>query len=87
MNVSFYVLEHSRDLVSISNDLAKIYSTARVNSLVLEPDLVDIMATSRDPDVLLGAWWGWREATGPKMKDKYADFVQLSNQGAVDNGK
>lgn len=26
-------------------------------------------------------WKGWRDASGKKMKDKYAEFVKLSNEG------
>lgn len=38
------------------------------------------MRTSRDYDELLWAWKGWRDATGPFMKDNYAEFVSLSNE-------
>ncbi|XP_052805933.1 angiotensin-converting enzyme-like [Mya arenaria] len=75
-----------QDLVDVQVQLKQIYSTAKVEGLVLDPDLVQVLAKSRDPEVLLGAWWGWRDATGPKMKDQYAEMVRLLNVGATDNG-
>ncbi|XP_059155322.1 angiotensin-converting enzyme-like [Physella acuta] len=38
------------------------------------------MAESRDYEELLRAWEGWRDATGPKMKDMYAEFVELQTE-------
>lgn len=26
-------------------------------------------------------WKGWRDVSGKKMKDKYVEFVKLSNEG------
>jgi len=48
-------------------------------------DLSRIMATSTNPDELLGAWVGWHKISIP-MKDKYSRFVQLSNKGAKELG-
>jgi peptidyl-dipeptidase A len=47
--------------------------------------LSDIMAESRDPDVLLQAWNGWRKISVP-MKDLYARQVELANEGATELG-
>lgn len=47
--------------------------------------LSDIMAESRDPDVLLEAWNGWRKIS-PPMKDLYARQVELANEGAAELG-
>ncbi|MBW2276398.1 MAG: M2 family metallopeptidase, partial [Deltaproteobacteria bacterium] len=44
-------------------------------------DLSVILAESRDYDELLDAWTGWRTVS-PKMRDKYARFVELNNAGA-----
>lgn len=46
-----------------------------------------MMAMSRDYDELLKIWKGWRDATGRQMKDKYAQFVELSNEGIKELGK
>ena len=43
------------------------------------------MKTKRDPKVLEWAWRGWREATGKKMKNVYAELVDLLNKGAKEN--
>ena len=48
-------------------------------------DLSRILATSTNPDELLDAWVGWHKISIP-MKEKYARFVQLSNQGAKELG-
>ncbi|HEX5520187.1 MAG TPA: M2 family metallopeptidase, partial [Longimicrobiaceae bacterium] len=43
------------------------------------------LATSRDPAKLLEAWTGWH-AVGAPMRERYARFVELSNQGARELG-
>ena len=50
--------------------------------LRLEPDLVQILADSRDYDTLAWAWDAWREAaSGPdtSMKDLFEENVVLQN--------
>jgi peptidyl-dipeptidase A len=49
-------------------------------------DLYELMATSDNYEELLEIWEGWRKATGRKMKDKYAQFAQLSNEGVKELG-
>jgi len=44
-----------------------------------------IIATSRNADSLRMAWEGWRTVS-PPMKEDYARFVELSNEGARDLG-
>lgn len=39
------------------------------------------MSTSRNFTELQTIWKGWRDVSGKKMKVKYAEFVELSNQG------
>ncbi len=48
-------------------------------------DLTRLMATNRDPKTLLEAWEGWH-AIAPPLKEPYARFVQLGNQGAKELG-
>ncbi len=43
------------------------------------------MASSRDPQELLDLWKGWH-SIGPPMRDRFARFVELSNQGAREMG-
>ena len=40
------------------------------------------MATSRDPDLLLEFWQGWREVAVP-MRDIFSEQVDIANQGAA----
>ncbi|XP_063816075.1 angiotensin-converting enzyme [Pseudophryne corroboree] len=63
------------------------YSTAKVcppnqstNCWSLEPDLSDIMATSRSYKKLLYAWEGWHNSAGVPIRDLYQQFVKLSNK-------
>ena len=48
-------------------------------------DLSKIMATSRDPKELLDAWTGWHAISKP-IREPYARYVQLANQGARELG-
>ena len=43
------------------------------------------MATSRDPELLLEFWQGWREVSKP-MKSIYAEQVGIANEGANELG-
>uniref|UniRef100_A0A8C3WTT6 Angiotensin-converting enzyme n=1 Tax=Catagonus wagneri TaxID=51154 RepID=A0A8C3WTT6_9CETA len=54
--------------------------------LPLEPDLEEIMATSRDQEELLWAWQGWRDAVGLQVRMTFERYVQLSNKAAKLNG-
>lgn len=44
------------------------------------------MAHSRSYEEQLHAWRSWRDATGPKLKDKYLRYVELANEAARLNG-
>jgi len=71
--------------------MSNIYSTAVVTDDSgkenrLDPELTNIMATSRDYEKLKWAWQGWRDATGPKMKSLYTRLVRNMNAAANDNG-
>ncbi len=44
-----------------------------------------IMGSSRDPKELEDVWEGWHKVGAP-MRDRYARFVELSNQGAREMG-
>ena len=70
----------------LGSELSKIYSTAKVGNNSLSPQLVNIMANSRNYDELLQAWWSWRNESGRKMRDIYRRFVELKNKGARENG-
>jgi peptidyl-dipeptidase A len=44
-----------------------------------------LMSSSRDPEALQEVWTGWH-AIAPPMRQRYARFVALSNQGAKEIG-
>ncbi len=48
-------------------------------------ELEKVLANSRDPARLQDAWSGWH-AQAPAYKQRYADFVTLSNKGAREMG-
>ncbi|XP_054162336.1 angiotensin-converting enzyme-like [Oppia nitens] len=69
------------------NEMQTIYSTANVCiqnkcGLELEPDLVQIMATSDNNSELLEAWVKWREVSGKQMRDKFITYYSLGNKAA-----
>lgn len=79
--------EYNKILSTMDN----IYSTAKVHpqeniSWSLEPELTEIMATSRSYKKLLFAWEGWHNAAGVPLKKYYPRFVELSNNGSVADG-
>ncbi|KAM4691938.1 angiotensin-converting enzyme-like [Rhinophrynus dorsalis] len=72
---------------TILSQMDSIYSTAKVcppnqntNCWSLEPELTDILATSRSYKKLLYAWEGWHNSAGVPLRDKYKRFVELSNE-------
>lgn len=50
------------------------------NDIFVIVDISRIMSSSRNYTELSMIWKGWRDASGKKMKDKYAEFVKLSNE-------
>uniref|UniRef100_A0A8C9T065 Angiotensin-converting enzyme n=1 Tax=Scleropages formosus TaxID=113540 RepID=A0A8C9T065_SCLFO len=78
---------------SILSKMDNIYSTAKVcppgqeiNCWSLEPELTQIMATSRSYKKLLYAWEGWHNNSGMPLKTVYPDFVELSNNASRMDG-
>ncbi|KAF5302725.1 hypothetical protein FQR65_LT08467 [Abscondita terminalis] len=86
------------ELTTDINDMKNIYSTAKIcpykkqncdiatEGLTLEPDIQNVLAESSDYDELKYVWEQWRDASGKKIKETYQNYVQLSNQAAVENG-
>ena len=77
----------------LTNEMSKIYSTAKVpdfndesKSLSLEPDLSLLLAESRDPRELEYYWTYWRKVTGKEIKEMYKEYVNLTNKAAKLNG-
>uniref|UniRef100_A0A8C6MMZ3 Angiotensin-converting enzyme n=1 Tax=Moschus moschiferus TaxID=68415 RepID=A0A8C6MMZ3_MOSMO len=83
--------EELREYNQILAYMETTYSMAQVclnegPCLPLEPDLEEVMATSRDEKELLWAWQGWRDAVGRQLRMTFERYVQLSNKAAKLNG-
>ncbi|XP_072417140.1 angiotensin-converting enzyme isoform X2 [Chiloscyllium punctatum] len=78
---------------TILSEMDNIYSTAKVcppnqqsNCWSLEPDLVNLLAKSRSYKKLLYAWEGWHNSAGNPLRDKYTEFVKMSNKASQLDG-
>ena len=71
--------------VSLSGDYGK-GKYCRKNGECLDITAIEkLMSSSRDPEELKEVWAGWH-AIAPPMRQRYARFVDLSNQGARETG-
>jgi len=74
------------------SDMGSTYSKAKVTKRggsdlwSLEPELTEIMASSRDPDELQYYWEQWREKSGKMIKGNYHEYIDLYNEAAKLNG-
>ena len=81
------------ELTTISSRMAAAYGSGKYcppgaegSDACLDVEAVTkIMAESRDPKRLREVWEGWH-SIGPGMKQDYARFVELSNEGAKEVG-
>uniref|UniRef100_A0A8C2A5F1 Angiotensin-converting enzyme n=1 Tax=Cyprinus carpio TaxID=7962 RepID=A0A8C2A5F1_CYPCA len=76
---------------TILSQMDSIYSKAKVcpsseECWSLEPELTEIMATSRSYKRLLYAWEGWHNASGVPLRSLYPEFVELSNRASRMDG-
>lgn len=76
---------------TILSQMDSIYSTAKVcptpeECWSLEPELTEIMATSRSYKRLLYAWEGWHNSSGVPLRSLYPEFVELSNKASRMDG-
>ncbi|XP_063230814.1 angiotensin-converting enzyme-like [Bacillus rossius redtenbacheri] len=77
-------------LEKLISEMESIYSKAKIcdykNSskcdLSLEPELVEVLRTSRDPGELQHVWLEWRRVSGEKCRASYEHYVALSNEAA-----
>lgn len=81
--------EKSERLSQLGSNLGGMYGAGKYCRTEQEcfrlVEMANIMATSRDPKLLLEMWEGWREVS-PPMKDLYIEQAELANQGAVELG-
>ncbi|MDH3304025.1 MAG: M2 family metallopeptidase [Gammaproteobacteria bacterium] len=78
-----------RELAEITTDIEGMYGAGKYcrtqNDCIPGSELEQLMADTRDYDELLEYWTGWRQIAVP-MRDKYARFVELANEGARELG-
>ena len=89
IGVSALPPESLEEYNNITTQMVTIYSTAKVPDykdksklLSLEPEIVEVLAESRDPRELEYYWTEWRSATGRKMRDLYLRYVNITNEAA-----
>ncbi|XP_023585205.1 angiotensin-converting enzyme-like [Trichechus manatus latirostris] len=78
---------------SLLSNMSRIYSTSKVcfpnktaTCWSLDPELTNILASSRSYPMLLFAWEGWHDAVGIPLKPLYQDFTALSNEAYEQDG-
>ncbi|XP_014283834.1 angiotensin-converting enzyme isoform X2 [Halyomorpha halys] len=77
-------------LDEVTSKMETIYSTAKICDfhdknkcdLSLEPEITELLRTSRDPEELKHIWVEWHKASGGKCKELYEEYVKISNEGA-----
>ena len=78
-----------KELAAITTDLSGTYGAGTYcrsdNDCMSGSELEQAMRDARDYDELLEYWTGWREVSAP-MRDQYARFVELANEGANELG-
>ena len=78
-----------KELAGITTDIEGMYGAGKYcrtkNNCIAGSTLEQLMADTRDYDELLEYWTGWRQIAVP-MRDKYARFVDLANEGARELG-
>jgi peptidyl-dipeptidase A len=78
-----------KELAQILADMKDAYGTGKYcrsdDDCLSGNELELLMNETKDYDELLEYWVGWREVA-PPMRDKYARFVELSNEGAKEFG-
>ncbi|KAJ9598396.1 hypothetical protein L9F63_010918, partial [Diploptera punctata] len=80
-------------LDELVSEMSSIYSKAKICDfknpnkcdLSLEPELVEILRTSRDPEELKHVWVEWRKVSGEQARGMFEHYVALSNEAATLN--
>lgn len=77
--------------------MSNVYNSAKIcpydeqcsierEGLTLDPNITHLMAHSRNFDELTYLWKMWHDNTGKKMRTNYAEYVNLMNKAAKENG-
>ncbi|XP_066918700.1 angiotensin-converting enzyme-like [Clytia hemisphaerica] len=88
--------EVNKKMSKLVSKMTAIYSETKIKKKIdkdpyefkLNSHLLPIMSTVEPKNIgnLKWAWNVWRNAVGPPIKKLYTKFVDLANQGAVENG-
>lgn len=80
-------------LASTKTSMQTVYASTTVQDISnpnktmhLDPELTEVLATSKDYDRLLWAWKAWHDNVGPKVRKDFTTYVTLANIGAKDKG-
>ncbi|MCH8865321.1 MAG: M2 family metallopeptidase [Proteobacteria bacterium] len=78
-----------KELTRLATDLKGMYGTGKycrsADDCLGISELEGLMQQGRDYDELLDIWTGWRDIA-PPMREKYARYVELANEGANELG-
>jgi len=78
-----------KELTRLATDLKGMYGSGKYcrseDDCLGISELEGLMQQGRDYDELLNLWTGWR-SVAPPMREKYARYVELANEGANELG-
>lgn len=94
LNISGTTSQARSGFEEIETKLETAYNEAKICemnnkdacTLELNQDLINIMATSTDYEMLKYVWKEWRDKTGKLFRKDYLDLVKLNNEAATLNG-
>ena len=86
--------EEFSELKSAIMNMKNTYAKAKIPSFKdgkilysLEPEIANVLESSRDPNELKYYWEKWYDLTGKPNRNDFWKYVELRNLAAVDNGK
>ena len=78
-----------KELAEIRTEITGVYGAGKYcrteNDCIPGSELEQLMADTRDYDELLEYWTGWRQVSLP-MREQYARFIELANEGTRELG-
>lgn len=83
-----------KQLLAAVSSMEAHYAKAKICSykdktnchFALDPEITEVLATSRDPEELKYYWMQWYDKTGKPSKDAFRKYVDLNKESAVLNG-
>ncbi|ORZ40412.1 hypothetical protein BCR44DRAFT_125315 [Catenaria anguillulae PL171] len=83
------VLKDPKDqaqMAELVGNMQGLYGAATYKGKPLEPALTETISTARDWDELADVYIGWRNVTGPSMRESYEKYIGLANKAAREAG-